>query len=648
MRPPELLERKVGFVARLIPGRTDRTTPLDVVAEIEWASARRITPEHLRRRPPPGPGDGPRLAWARVADDLRAVHRARSGAAGWSTSTTSSAWRRATWPRTRCTPRPVGGGSATCSSTSSRTSTPSSSSCCRPGWARTRTSASWATPTRPSTPGTAPTPATSRTSTTSSPAARRWSWRTTTARRPRCWPWPTRVLAGRPPTCPSGSGPTGPTGPCPPCGRCADETAEARAIARAARDPHRPGRAVVGPGRAGAHQRAGRPHGRGVHGGVGPPPGPRWRPTSWNSRRSATRSTAIRNSVSLEVALTDLETEVMAQQPQTVDLTDAGPATSDRRTPPGPRRAPGPHPRTRSRTRTTGPRLTDERLANLAELVRLGREYLDLDPGAGVPGLPGLAQLHPAQRGPRRRQRRGDRHLPRGQGPGVVRWCTSPASRRATCPSTTPRREDDLDEERRLLYVALTRARDELHCTWAPQARLRLTLHEPLAVAVAGRPSRRPSGWRRARCDRNGAAPDRPTRPGPRCRAGSRSAPADGPTGSCSRRCGAGARTRPRRPTSPPSSSSTTPPWSRSPQRRPASRAELLRRLGHRPGQGSALRRRPAPDRRRGRRRLTAADAPRPPADAARSRTATGSVGGPGPQVPGRQQRAELLRGRRR
>ena len=27
--------------------------------------------------------------------------------------------------------------------------------------------------------------------------------------------------------------------------------------------------------------------------------------------------------------------------------------------------------------------------------------------------------------------------------------------------------DDDLEEERRLLYVALTRARDELHCTWA-------------------------------------------------------------------------------------------------------------------------------------------------------------------------------------
>src|SRR5690554_6780533 len=58
IRPPELLERKVGFVARLMSTR-DRTTPLDVVAEIEWAAARRVTPEEYeraatiaRRRPP--------------------------------------------------------------------------------------------------------------------------------------------------------------------------------------------------------------------------------------------------------------------------------------------------------------------------------------------------------------------------------------------------------------------------------------------------------------------------------------------------------------------------------------------------------------------------------------------------------------------
>ena len=48
--PPTLLDRKAGFVARLLP-RGLRTTsgrdvvPLDIVSEIEWAKARRVTPE---------------------------------------------------------------------------------------------------------------------------------------------------------------------------------------------------------------------------------------------------------------------------------------------------------------------------------------------------------------------------------------------------------------------------------------------------------------------------------------------------------------------------------------------------------------------------------------------------------------------------
>ena len=42
---PTLLDRKVGFVARLVPGIRERTIPLDLVSEIEWAKARRIKPE---------------------------------------------------------------------------------------------------------------------------------------------------------------------------------------------------------------------------------------------------------------------------------------------------------------------------------------------------------------------------------------------------------------------------------------------------------------------------------------------------------------------------------------------------------------------------------------------------------------------------
>lgn len=44
--PPTLLDRKFGFVARLVPRMNDRTTPLDLIAEIEWAKARRIHPEN--------------------------------------------------------------------------------------------------------------------------------------------------------------------------------------------------------------------------------------------------------------------------------------------------------------------------------------------------------------------------------------------------------------------------------------------------------------------------------------------------------------------------------------------------------------------------------------------------------------------------
>ncbi|HVN52677.1 MAG TPA: ATP-dependent helicase, partial [Acidimicrobiales bacterium] len=44
IRPPELLERKVGFVARLLPA-AQRASALDVVTEIEWAKARDIEPD---------------------------------------------------------------------------------------------------------------------------------------------------------------------------------------------------------------------------------------------------------------------------------------------------------------------------------------------------------------------------------------------------------------------------------------------------------------------------------------------------------------------------------------------------------------------------------------------------------------------------
>ena len=41
INPPELLDRKVGFVARIVRGKSS-TLPLDIVTEIEWAKARMI------------------------------------------------------------------------------------------------------------------------------------------------------------------------------------------------------------------------------------------------------------------------------------------------------------------------------------------------------------------------------------------------------------------------------------------------------------------------------------------------------------------------------------------------------------------------------------------------------------------------------
>ncbi len=63
IRPPELLERKLSVVGRLCGGR-DRALALDVVTEIEWASARMVEPgdyasmaASAHRRPPVDPAN---------------------------------------------------------------------------------------------------------------------------------------------------------------------------------------------------------------------------------------------------------------------------------------------------------------------------------------------------------------------------------------------------------------------------------------------------------------------------------------------------------------------------------------------------------------------------------------------------------------
>lgn len=49
VRPPELLDRKLGLISRLTPSKS-RFAAIDVVGEIEWASARMITPEDYERQ----------------------------------------------------------------------------------------------------------------------------------------------------------------------------------------------------------------------------------------------------------------------------------------------------------------------------------------------------------------------------------------------------------------------------------------------------------------------------------------------------------------------------------------------------------------------------------------------------------------------
>jgi DNA helicase-2/ATP-dependent DNA helicase PcrA len=47
--PPTLLDRKVGFVARLLPASAKDVPPIDFVAEIEWAKARMVEPSGYAR-----------------------------------------------------------------------------------------------------------------------------------------------------------------------------------------------------------------------------------------------------------------------------------------------------------------------------------------------------------------------------------------------------------------------------------------------------------------------------------------------------------------------------------------------------------------------------------------------------------------------
>ncbi len=77
IQPPTLLDRKVGFVARLLPAAAKDVPAVDVVAEIEWAKARMVEPDGYAaaataagRRPPLDPAEVARV-FARYEDARR-------------------------------------------------------------------------------------------------------------------------------------------------------------------------------------------------------------------------------------------------------------------------------------------------------------------------------------------------------------------------------------------------------------------------------------------------------------------------------------------------------------------------------------------------------------------------------------------------
>jgi DNA helicase II / ATP-dependent DNA helicase PcrA len=456
VRPPELLERKVGFVARLIPGRSDRTTPLDVVAELEWASARRITPEQYEaeakraRRRPPLPLGTVAQVYERFVEQKRRRRLVdfddllRLAARDLAADPVYAAARR--WRFRHLFVDEFQDVNPLQFHLLSAWLGPDSDLCIvgdpnQAIYAWNGADARYLTDFDRYFPG-------------GDTVTLEDNYRST----PQILAVANGVLL-QGTNVPIRLRPHRPAGPVPTVRGLPDQTTEARAVARAARDAHRPGvpwsaqavlvrtnaQAAV---MAEAMAAAGIPHR--VRGAANLLEQPEVRDAL----------SAIRRSPTLGVALTDLETEVRARSPQTdvVDLTVPADAASGRT---GDAPAPVAQPDDGS-----APRMTDERVANLAELVRLGREYLALDPGANVPAF--LGWLSSTLRDEDRAG--GDAveivtfHAAKGLEWSVVHVA---GLEEGYVPIHHADTDDDIDEERRLLYVALTRARDELHCTWA-------------------------------------------------------------------------------------------------------------------------------------------------------------------------------------
>jgi len=435
VRPPELLDRKVGFVARLCPGR-NRTLPLDIVTEIEWASARMVTPERYvrdaaraHRRPPL---ELPRVAeiYERYVAEKR--HRRmvdfddliRLAARDLHADPVWAAARR--WHHRHLYVDEFQDVNPLQHHLLSAWMGPESTLCVvgdpnQAIYAWNGADARYLVDFDEWFPG-------------GHTVSLVDNYRST----PEVLRAANAVLAGGGGT-PLRLLPHRPSGAEPTVRSFDDETAEARAVARAVRDRHRPNspwsaQAVLvrtnaqAPALAEALGAAGIPHR--VRGSA----------SLLDQPEVRTALGALRRAMSVTTFLADCERTARLDSAHA----DGPPGDGDG---------------------ING--LTDERRANLAELVRLGREYLALDPG-GEPAAFGawLAST----------LRKEDR-----AGGDAVEIVTFHAAKGLEWPIVhisgmekgyvpIHHAEDDPDaveEERRLLYVALTRARDELHLTRA-------------------------------------------------------------------------------------------------------------------------------------------------------------------------------------
>jgi DNA helicase-2/ATP-dependent DNA helicase PcrA len=465
VRPPELLDRKLGFLARLVPRRRgDSTLALDVLAEIEWASARALEPDDYaaaaaaaRRRPPLEP-DQIAGIWQDFADRKRQrrlvdfddlLRLAARDLAADPEYAAARHWRfrhlfvdefQDVNPlQFRLLSRWLGSGSDLCV-----VGDPNQAI-----YAWNGADASYLERFEEHFPEAASVTLSDNYRSTPQILA---AANAVLAQGPRPV---VRLVAHRP------------SGPAPTVRSHDDERAEANAVARALRDGHRPGvpwsqQAVLvrtnaqTAAIAEACGTAGVPHRVRGAGSL----------LEFPEVKDALDS--IRRSPSLEVALADLAADV--------DRRNRRALRSDERAPGG--RPSGPArdaddavegPGAPGEPDGSGTDVAiDDRAANVAEVVRLGHEYRSLDPTGGTGGF--IAWLVSTLRNEDAASG-GDAveivtfHAAKG-----LEWSTVHVAGLEQGLVPIHHAQDDpdsVDEERRLLYVALTRARESLHCHWA-------------------------------------------------------------------------------------------------------------------------------------------------------------------------------------